>query len=180
MLPRPRPWFVGLHHHLLCCWPTLTFSPAPAKKFAAMAMAMGKRAFLPPPSTAQSQFLTRSWPHLDFLPWPRPPSSPLPTTPAPASNEDHCHHRCCRRSFCCRPSLLLPSPTFLLLPILVDCCVSVANVVFVTTATASVTVTIVIVDVVISSSIRMQGQSLTGRHLSPFTILHVLGLPAVR
>jgi hypothetical protein len=71
---------------LLRCRPTLPFSPAHAKMVAAVAMAMGKSIFLPPPSTVRLQFLTHSWPHLDFLPWPHPPPppSPPPLPPEPA------------------------------------------------------------------------------------------------
>jgi hypothetical protein len=85
MLQRPRPWFMGLCHHLLRCRPTLPLSPAPTKMVAVVAMTVGKSIFLPPPSTVRSQFLTRSWPHLDFLPRPRLPPPPPPLPPPPSA-----------------------------------------------------------------------------------------------
>ncbi len=85
MLQRPRPWFVGLRHHLLRSQPTLPLSPAPTKMVAVVAMTVGKSVFLPPPSTVRSQFLTRLQPHLDFLPQPRLPPSPPPLPPLPSA-----------------------------------------------------------------------------------------------
>ena len=54
------------------------------------------------------------------------------TTPTPASNDNCCHHHFCPCRHCPRPLLPLPLPAFLLLPILVDCHVCVAGIVFVT------------------------------------------------
>ena len=166
MLPQPRPWFVGIHHHLLCCRPALPFSLAPAEMVTAVAMVMGKSIFLP--------FLTCLWTHLDFLPrpCPPPPPSPPPLPPQPAvmiAVDCRCH---CRRR--CHPLLPLPSPTFLPLPILVDYYVCVATIAFVTTTTASVTITNVVVIVVVGSGIRKQGRLSIGRCRFPSTILCVL------
>ncbi len=79
MLQRPPPQLEVLCHHLLHCWPTLLYSPAPAKMVIAMAMAKGKSIFLAPLQNIWLQFLIHLQPNLDFLPLPRlpPPSCHL-------------------------------------------------------------------------------------------------------